>query len=114
MIGSYTANNMLGCLAPPVILGIPLFDTVFVMYVRRRKGMPVMQGSPDHFALRLRKWKLTTMQTVGLVYAVSLLLGLLGIVMMLSISVAVPLGITGVLGVAALAAGHYLQKVSME
>ncbi len=114
MIGSYTENNMLGCLAPPVILGVPLFDTAFVMYVRWRNGRPVMQGSPDHFALRLRRWKLTTEQTVVFVYGMCLMLGALGIAMMLSRSAAVPLAVVGVLGSAFLAAGYFLQKIVME
>ena len=49
--------------APALILGVPLFDMLFVMYVRFRRGLPVMLGSPDHVALRLRKWRLSTRQT---------------------------------------------------
>ncbi len=58
MNNGYTENNRLAALAPGLILGVPLFDMLFVMYVRRRRGLPVMLGSPDHVALRLRKWRL--------------------------------------------------------
>jgi UDP-GlcNAc:undecaprenyl-phosphate GlcNAc-1-phosphate transferase len=67
---------------PAVILGVPIFDTLFVMYVRRRRGISMFLGSPDHFALRLRKWAFTKRQTVIFSYAVASLLALTGILVM--------------------------------
>jgi len=113
MVGSYTENNNCGCLAPLIILGIPLFDTLFVMYIRWRRGIPVIYGSPDHFALRLRKWKLSTKQTVLVSYGVSLLLGLLGIGMMLSYSNIISLGILLFIMFSALISGYFLKKINM-
>lgn len=113
MIGSYTENNSLGCLAPPVILGIPLFDTAFVMYIRRRRGMPVIYGSPDHFALRLRKWRLSTKQTVLTSCGVSLVLGLLGITMMFSTSAVFSLTLLAGIAACALTTGWLLKKIDM-
>jgi UDP-GlcNAc:undecaprenyl-phosphate GlcNAc-1-phosphate transferase len=75
MDNAYTLRSPIGALAPVMVLGVPLFDMLFVMYIRQRRGLPVMMGSPDHVALRLRKWKLTTLQTVNLSYAVTVLLG---------------------------------------
>lgn len=114
MIGSYTGNNNAGCLAPPVILGIPLFDTAFVMYIRWRRGMPVIYGSPDHFALRLRKWRLSTKQTVLTSYAGSLALGLIGIAMMLSTSAILSLAILVCIVACALVTGCLLKKIDMK
>lgn len=113
MIGSYTEHNNLGFLAPLVILGIPLFDTAFVMYIRWRRGMPVIYGSPDHFALRLRKWKLSTRQTVIASYGIGLTLGLLGIAMMLSPSKIISLGIILFIAVSSLAFACFLKKIDM-
>jgi UDP-GlcNAc:undecaprenyl-phosphate GlcNAc-1-phosphate transferase len=84
MNNSYTRRNLVASLAPLVILGVPVFDMLFVMYVRHRRGLPVMIGSPDHFALRLRKWRLSTRQTVLLSWIATLVLGFLAIAMMLS------------------------------
>jgi UDP-GlcNAc:undecaprenyl-phosphate GlcNAc-1-phosphate transferase len=83
MNNSYTRHNLIASLAPVVILGVPVFDMLFVMYVRYRRGLPVMLGSPDHVALRLRKWRLTTRQTVLLSWGATLALGGLAIAMML-------------------------------
>jgi UDP-GlcNAc:undecaprenyl-phosphate GlcNAc-1-phosphate transferase len=79
MNNSYTAHNHVAALAPAVILGVPMFDMLFVMYIRWRRGMPVMRGSPDHFALRMRKWRFTTRQTVLASYGATALLGILAL-----------------------------------
>ena len=113
MTGSYTENNLLACLAPVVILGVPIFDTLFVMYIRRKNGIPVMYGSTDHYALRLRKWKLTTKQTVVISYVIGTVLGLSGIGMMLSSTNGVCLTILLTLIGIALVAGFLLSKVDM-
>lgn len=82
MIGKYTESNPVSLLAPIFVLGVPIFDTLFVMYIRRRRGLPVFLGSPDHFALRLRRWALSVPQVTVLSYAVSLVLGAVGVGMM--------------------------------
>jgi UDP-GlcNAc:undecaprenyl-phosphate/decaprenyl-phosphate GlcNAc-1-phosphate transferase len=113
MVGSYTDNNDLGCLAPVLILGVPLFDTMFVMYIRWRRGVSVILGSPDHFALRLRKWRLSTRQTVLLSYGASAALGLTGLGLMLSPSLQVSAALLLTVIVCGLTAGYYMKKIDM-
>ena len=113
MNNTYTRSNLVASVAPVVILGVPVFDMLFVMYVRFRRGLPVMKGSPDHFALRLRKWRLSTRQTVLLSYAATLLLGLLAIAMMLG-SAQVALVILGLIVTLALAIGILLKRIDMS
>lgn len=75
MIGSYTEHNTVALLAPVMILGVPIFDTFLVMVIRKLKGRPIMWGSPDHYALRLRKkgWAVNTI--VGVSTLATLILG---------------------------------------
>ena len=82
MIGKYTAVNPVALLAPVFVLGVPIFDTLFVMYIRKLRRLPVFLGSPDHFALRLRRWALPVPQVAALSYAVSFALGAVGVGMM--------------------------------
>lgn len=82
MIGKYTAVNPVSLLAPVFVLGVPIFDTLFVMYIRKLRGIPVFLGSQDHFALRLRRWALSVPQVAVLSYAVSFALGAVGVGMM--------------------------------
>jgi len=84
MGNAYTQRNDLAALAPALILGVPLFDMVFVMYIRWRRGIPVMLGSPDHVALRLRRWRLSVRATVLATYVAAALLGAAGLAMTLA------------------------------
>ncbi len=47
--------NDLGVYAPLLILLVPMYDTLFVMYLRIRAGQSPFLGSRDHFALRLER-----------------------------------------------------------
>jgi len=113
MDNAYTRQNLLAAVAPALILGVPLFDMLFVMYVRYRRGMPVMLGSPDHVALRLRKWRLTTRQTVLASYGATAVLGSAAFAM-----TAVPLlgaeWILGSLATMALICGAWLRRIDMS
>lgn len=113
MIGSYTQENRLACLTPLIILGIPLFELLFVMHVRHRQGLPVMQGSPDHFALRLKRWRLSTRQTALLSYSISALLGGLGLVVMRTSLLGTGLILAGV-ATSALLVAHFLGRIGEE
>lgn len=47
--------NTLGVYTPLLILLVPMYDTLFVSYLRLRKGQSPFMGSKDHFALRLER-----------------------------------------------------------
>jgi UDP-GlcNAc:undecaprenyl-phosphate GlcNAc-1-phosphate transferase len=112
MNNSYTRENLVASLAPVVILGVPIFDMLFVMYVRFRRGLPIMLGSPDHFALRLRKWRLSTRQTVLASWAATLILGGLAMGMMIS-GAAAALSILAVIVLASAGLGMFLRRIDM-
>ena len=110
---SYTRQNRLAALAPAMILGVPLFDMLFVMYVRYRRGLPIMLGSPDHVALRLRKWRLTTRQTVLVSYAATAALGVAAIVMMQLSTVGASVVLAAVV-FTALGVATWLRRIEMS
>jgi UDP-GlcNAc:undecaprenyl-phosphate GlcNAc-1-phosphate transferase len=112
MIGSYTEKNSFGFIAPVIILGIPIFDTLFVMYVRWLRGIPVIVGSPDHFALRLRKWRFSTRQTVMVSYFASIVLGIASL-LIIEATPAQSVLIVLFLTCCALIVGYYLKKIDM-
>ncbi len=113
MIGKYTMVNHVAVLAPVLILGVPVFDTLFVMYVRWMRGAPVFWGSPDHFALRMRRWSLSVPQVVVISYAAALLLGGVGVLSMF-VSLGVAAGLIGATAVLALVAALLLKRVDMS
>jgi len=82
MNAGYTRINVLAVISPVLILGIPIFDLMFVMFIRWRKGIPVTKGSPDHFALRLRRCNLSVRETAITAYIGGALLG--GVALLMS------------------------------
>jgi UDP-GlcNAc:undecaprenyl-phosphate GlcNAc-1-phosphate transferase len=112
MTGTYTAVNPVSVLTPVLILGVPIFDTFFVMYIRWRRGVPVFWGSPDHFALRLRHWRLTVPQVILVSYGAALFLGGIGVLAMF-VSLGVAAGLIGTVAILALVAALLLKRVDM-
>jgi UDP-GlcNAc:undecaprenyl-phosphate GlcNAc-1-phosphate transferase len=113
MVNAYTEVHRLGALVPALVLGVPLFDMLFVMYIRWRRGLPVMLGSPDHIALRLRKWRLTTRSTVRVNVLASVLVGVVGVAVMVS-SLTIALWILGGLVAVVLAIAVWLRTIDMS
>lgn len=79
MNGGYTRYNWVAMFTPVIILGVPLFDLAFVVIARRWRGLSPFRGSPDHFALRLRRHGLSVRSTVISTYAAGVALGIAGI-----------------------------------
>ena len=113
MIGSYTDKNILGFFAPIIILGIPIFDTLLVMFLRGRKAIPFFLGSPDHYALRLRAMGLSVKHVTLLSCAAAVVLGVLGLIIMQLSSLYHAATMIVLLAVAGVVAIYLLQKVEM-
>lgn len=77
MRGEYTiiAGHEVAAITPAVILGVPIFDTIFVTGARLARGIPVMRGSPDHFAVRLRTHGVSAGMIALITYISAALLG---------------------------------------
>jgi len=80
--GEYTLRNPLGWLTAIAIFAVPLFEILFLSYLRFRRGAPILAGSRDHFSLRLRKWRLTTVQTVLSSCVAAAVSGIVGLIAM--------------------------------
>src|SRR5690606_26592473 len=68
--------SQLPVVAPLIVLGVPLFDTLSVMWIRWRAGKPLMQGDQNHFAHRLVSLGFSRVRAVMVVWAVTLCVGL--------------------------------------
>jgi UDP-GlcNAc:undecaprenyl-phosphate/decaprenyl-phosphate GlcNAc-1-phosphate transferase len=102
MIGKYTdGHHRVAWIAPIIILGIPIFDTLYVMVIRRIRGIPMMSGSPDHFAVRLRNNGYSAGSIAGLSYLFASCLGLAGLAIC-HFNQQVSLGVTAGVGIVAI------------
>jgi len=112
MIGKYPSNHPVSLLTPVFILGVPIFDTLFVMYIRYMRGLPVFWGSPDHIAIRLRHWGLTIPQIVLISYGCTAIVAAIGLVIM-AVSQETAWMLAGATGLAFLIATWLLKKVEV-
>ncbi len=112
MIGQYTIRHPVSLLTPVLILGVPIFDTLFVMYIRYLRGLPVFLGSPDHMAIRLRHWGLTVPQVVGVSYGATVVLGGVGLLVM-SVRQEMALALTGLVFVGMAVTAMWLTRVDI-
>jgi UDP-GlcNAc:undecaprenyl-phosphate GlcNAc-1-phosphate transferase len=113
MNAGYTRVNLLAVISPALILGIPLFDLMLVMWIRWRNSIPVMKGSPDHFALRLRRCSLSVRETAITTYIVCALLGGVALLMSQVTTAWAVATMCGTVTVALLSA-YLLMKVDMR
>jgi UDP-GlcNAc:undecaprenyl-phosphate GlcNAc-1-phosphate transferase len=114
MVMDYTSESFLGFLAPLYILAVPLVDTVYVTVLRLRAGRRIYHGSPDHFPLRLRR-RLggSTLRTVLVIYAVSAVLGGIGLLVTV-LEPVVTVAVTAAVAVLVIGALIWLARVPME
>lgn len=113
MVGVYGTRNRVALLAPVLILGVAIFDTLFVSVIRWRRGQSPLAGSPDHFALRLRKWRLSVEQTVVVSYLISALLGAAALAMVYGTE-QVALGVLAAVSITVLATALWLKTIDMD
>ncbi|MBI5155438.1 undecaprenyl/decaprenyl-phosphate alpha-N-acetylglucosaminyl 1-phosphate transferase [Candidatus Poribacteria bacterium] len=63
-------------LMPVIVLGVPLFDTLSVLWIRWRSGKPLMVGDTNHFSHRLVALGMTRTEAVLFIYLVTMCVGL--------------------------------------
>lgn len=65
---------------PILILGLPIFDTLFAMIRRKLNGKPIMQGDRGHLHHRLLDMGMSQRKAVLTMYGISAVLGLIAII----------------------------------
>jgi len=63
-------------LTPLIVLGVPLFDTCSVLWIRWREGRPLSQGDRHHFSHRLVNLGMTERGAVVFIYLATLCVAL--------------------------------------
>lgn len=84
ILGVAKTVTLLVFIAPVLVLGLPIFDTLFAIIRRIVKGKSlkaVFQADKGHLHHRLMKQGFTQKQSVTILYALSATLGLLAIIM---------------------------------
>ncbi|MCP4500937.1 MAG: undecaprenyl/decaprenyl-phosphate alpha-N-acetylglucosaminyl 1-phosphate transferase [Deltaproteobacteria bacterium] len=79
ILGTYGDNLFSSSFVPFCIMAIPFFDLALVMIARLFARLPLMQGSPDHFAVRMRDAGMQSNHIALIAGAFGLLFGAIGI-----------------------------------
>lgn len=110
---SYTRSSNLGIFAPLLILGIPIYDTLLVTYLRFQKGMSPFMGSRDHFALRLERFGFYREEILIICYAMSLILGFTAYEVTV-VSRGLAMALYAFTGVLAIGIGTWLARIQID
>jgi len=79
--GDYSTFNDFGFISGLLVLTVPVFDMAYVMILRILHKKSPFFGSPDHFALRLKKkYNLSSAKTVSLIIIIQMVLSAIVIV----------------------------------
>jgi len=111
-IGSYTKTNFFGFLAPVLILGVPIFDTMLVMFFRFRRGQSMFHGSNDHYAVRLKRIGWSVRKIVLVSYLVAAMLSAWALVLINVSYLPFLYAALGALAVSALGLAYLLGKIN--
>ncbi len=79
MIGVYTEFSLLKhlpVLIPVIVLSVPLYDTLSVIYIRIKNKKPIFVGDKNHFSHRLFDLGLSHKDSVLFIYLVTLSTGI--------------------------------------
>jgi UDP-GlcNAc:undecaprenyl-phosphate GlcNAc-1-phosphate transferase len=81
VLASYVApqekirNEWFGPFMPVILLGLPLYDMVSVIWIRWREGRPIYRGDRSHLSHRLVELGMTEREAVGTIYLLTFCLG---------------------------------------
>jgi UDP-GlcNAc:undecaprenyl-phosphate GlcNAc-1-phosphate transferase len=70
-----TSVNLLPVLTPLLILSLPIFDTLSVMFIRHKEGRPLFIGDRRHFSHRLVELGMSQRGAVIFIYLVTISIG---------------------------------------
>lgn len=75
----HISNLLITMLIPVLILSVPIFDTIFVMFLRRFQGRKIFEGGKDHTSHHLVILGISQRKTVLLLYLISIIFGSIAI-----------------------------------
>jgi UDP-GlcNAc:undecaprenyl-phosphate GlcNAc-1-phosphate transferase len=104
-------NVLVTLLVPVMVLGVPLFDMIFVSVLRKGHGRAISDGGKDHSAHRLVSLGLSERKTTLLFYAVCLGLG--GASILARVNVLTMLLVAGLVGAGVLLGAFLLGRAKI-
>jgi UDP-GlcNAc:undecaprenyl-phosphate GlcNAc-1-phosphate transferase len=83
-IGYAPRGHEIALFVPVMILGLPLYDLIFVVIMRLKQNKPLIKKSRDHFVLRMVDQGMPASRVVLLMYFFNILFGLIALALLSS------------------------------
>ena len=83
VVGSIKSLAAVAIIVPVLALGVPIFDTTFAIVRRYRSGQPIFSPDKGHLHHRLLQRGLSVKQAVLVMYAISIVLGGIAVLLMI-------------------------------
>ncbi len=106
-------ERKIALLSPILVLGLSIFDTSLLMFIRARKGRSVFKKSDDHFALKLLTQGYSHKQVLISMYLLGLFFSLSGVIIN-RVSNQTGIVILSVVILAGLIVGRKISRISMK
>jgi UDP-GlcNAc:undecaprenyl-phosphate GlcNAc-1-phosphate transferase len=84
--GAFKSATLVSIIVPFLALGVPILDTVYVVFRRIREKTGIHKGDRMHTHHSLMKWGLNQIQTVSFLYLIGMLFSLISIIVLLTLS----------------------------
>ncbi|MFO7946584.1 MAG: MraY family glycosyltransferase [Armatimonadota bacterium] len=84
VIGTLKGPTALAVLAPLLILGVPLYDSISTVFKRWQNGKPIYSADKEHLHHRLLAHGLSTKQAVLVIYGLTAVLCLVALILWLN------------------------------
>jgi UDP-GlcNAc:undecaprenyl-phosphate/decaprenyl-phosphate GlcNAc-1-phosphate transferase len=81
--GAFKSATLVSVLVPVLALGVPIFDTLYVIIKRFRERRPIYKADKSHTHHQLMRMGLTQVQTVSFLYLLGISFSLASIVVLL-------------------------------
>ena len=78
--GAIKSATIFSVVVPMLIMGLPIFDTLFAIVRRKLNGKPIMQADRGHLHHRLLDMGLTQKQAVLVMYLISIALSVIAVI----------------------------------
>lgn len=108
--GTFKAYTTVAIAVPFLVLGLPIFDTLFAIIRRMINGKSIMQADRGHIHHRLLDMGLSQKQSVVIMYTISSVLGLMAITLTGSTAVRIGVAVIALLVFIAAIIRHFISE----
>lgn len=116
ILGNTKGATLIATIVPVLVLGLPIFDTLFAIIRRWVSGYPIMEADKGHLHHRIMSTGIGQRRTVLIMYCISAIMGMVAVLIVRRIMLvaAVLLLVAGILLLVFIADHHSLKEIMRE